>query len=158
VWKGTVQAQVVLETQLKNWALETPTYATGTEYLIYASGKYPNSHYSVDRYCGRTMPLASAQEDLKLLGENKNPEPIGAGINTPTYTRNLTLGSSGSDVIYLQQFLESKSFLKMPQGVAKGYFGQLTRKSLADWQKSVGIIPASGYFGPITRATIGGHY
>ena len=68
------------------------------------------------------------------------------------FSRNLTVGSRGVDVVRLQDFLESKGLLVMPQGVAKGYFGSLTRAALAAYQVSVGITPAEGYFGPITRA------
>jgi hypothetical protein len=71
-----------------------------------------------------------------------------------TFTRDLTLGSTGADVVSLQTFLESRNFLTMPVGVSKGYFGGLTQGSLARYQASVGIVPAVGYFGPITRSNI----
>lgn len=70
------------------------------------------------------------------------------------FTRNLTLGSTGSDVADLQTFLISKGVMTLPAGVAKGYFGPLTQQSLARYQASVGIAPAAGYFGPITRANV----
>ncbi len=70
------------------------------------------------------------------------------------FTRDLTLGSTGSDVVALQTFLESRGMLVMPVGVAKGYFGTITRSALARYQASVGISPAAGYFGPITRSDV----
>ena len=73
---------------------------------------------------------------------------------TVTFTMDLTMGSTGPQVVALQSFLESKGFLVMPVGVAKGYFGGLTRAALARYQASVGIAPAVGYFGPITRAKL----
>lgn len=69
------------------------------------------------------------------------------------YTRSISLGFEGADVIELQTFLESKGFLVMPKGVAKGYFGQITKKALASYQKSVGLPPV-GLFGPQTRARV----
>ncbi len=78
-----------------------------------------------------------------------------AFADTVTFSRNLSVGASGSDVISLQDFLETGGFLKMPQGVAKGYFGQLTRKALIAYQTSVRI-SATGYFGPITRGRLNG--
>jgi peptidoglycan hydrolase-like protein with peptidoglycan-binding domain len=36
------------------------------------------------------------------------------------------------------------------------YFGQLTKSALIEFQKNVGISPASGYFGPITRKYVNG--
>lgn len=69
-----------------------------------------------------------------------------------TYSKDLTIGSTGADVVALQSALESKGFLVIPVGVSKGYFGPLTQRALASYQASVGISPAAGYFGPITRA------
>jgi hypothetical protein len=71
-----------------------------------------------------------------------------------TFTTDLTIGSTGSEVSALQQWLVSKGFLTMPAGVAYGYFGSLTKSALAAYQASVGISPAVGYFGPITRAKV----
>ncbi|MES2470804.1 MAG: peptidoglycan-binding domain-containing protein [Patescibacteria group bacterium] len=74
-------------------------------------------------------------------------------VTTPAYTRDLTIGSTGADVVALQTFLVARGHLVMPPGVAMGYFGQLTRAALARYQASAGI-PATGYFGPITRANL----
>lgn len=71
-----------------------------------------------------------------------------------SFSRNLTIGSTGQDVIQLQTILESQGFLTIPQGVAKGYFGNATKAALARYQSSVGISPAAGYFGPLTRQRI----
>ncbi|MBI2482457.1 MAG: peptidoglycan-binding protein [Candidatus Vogelbacteria bacterium] len=70
-----------------------------------------------------------------------------------SFTRDLTIGSRGDDVSALQTLLESKGVLMMPAGVAKGYFGALTKSALAKYQASVGL-PATGYFGPLTRGQI----
>jgi hypothetical protein len=72
-----------------------------------------------------------------------------------SYSRSLSLGKEGSDVISLQTFLENKGFLTIPQGVAKGYFGNITKKALIKYQKSVGISPI-GIFGPLTRKSVEG--
>lgn len=73
---------------------------------------------------------------------------------TTTFTTDLTIGSTGSQVVALQTFLEQKGFLVMPVGVAKGYFGGLTKAALARFQAANGIVPAVGYFGPITRGRV----
>ncbi|MEK7553530.1 MAG: hypothetical protein AAB504_02520 [Patescibacteria group bacterium] len=70
------------------------------------------------------------------------------------FSTDLTVGSKGDAVTSLQSFLESKAMLTMPTGVAKGYFGNLTKAALAKYQASVGISPAAGYFGPKTRAYV----
>jgi len=66
-----------------------------------------------------------------------------------TFTRNLTIGSTGADVTALQQWLATKGFFTV---TPTGYFGPITQKALAAFQASVGISPAAGYFGPITMA------
>jgi peptidoglycan hydrolase-like protein with peptidoglycan-binding domain len=65
----------------------------------------------------------------------------------------LTYGSTGEAVVSLQTFLESHSFLSIPAGVAKGYFGSLTKAALMKYQASVDV-PATGYYGPITRGVM----
>ncbi len=70
------------------------------------------------------------------------------------FARNLTVGSTGTDVTALQQVLVDQGYLKMPKGVAYGYFGQLTKEALAAWQKANNVTPSVGYFGPKSRAKI----
>ncbi|MEY2640678.1 MAG: trimeric autotransporter adhesin [Candidatus Parcubacteria bacterium] len=71
-----------------------------------------------------------------------------------SFTRDLTLGSTGADVVALQDYLVAKGFLTIPAGVSKGYFGALTQSSLAKYQAAMAISPAAGYFGPMTRAKV----
>jgi len=69
-----------------------------------------------------------------------------------TFSRNLTIGSTGADVTALQTWLISKGFT-IAAG-ATGYFGSETRAAVAAYQSANGITPAVGYFGPITRAKV----
>ena len=71
-----------------------------------------------------------------------------------TFSKDLTLGSKGTDVTALQTWLAGKGF-SIAAG-ATGYFGAQTKAALAAYQASAGISPASGYFGPITRAKVNG--
>jgi peptidoglycan hydrolase-like protein with peptidoglycan-binding domain len=66
---------------------------------------------------------------------------------------------TGADVKQLQIFLNSQGFNVSETGVGSPgqettYFGPLTQKAVAKFQKAIGIAPAVGYFGPITRAFI----
>jgi hypothetical protein len=75
------------------------------------------------------------------------------------FTRDLTVGSTGSDVMELQQWLNSKGFTVAATGAGSAgmetsYFGPATKAALAKWQAANGVTPAMGYFGPITRAKI----
>ena len=75
-------------------------------------------------------------------------------VSALTFTTNLTLGSTGADVINLQQTLVAQGYLVMPIGVSYGYFGPLTQSAVAKWQAVKGISPAVGYFGPISRSVM----
>ena len=90
--------------------------------------------------------IASAFAALAFLGA----VPAFA-MTSMSMSSNLWLGSKGDDVVALQTYLETNGFLTMPSGVAKGYFGQVTKAALMSYQKSVGV-RATGYFGPMTRA------
>lgn len=76
----------------------------------------------------------------------------GSSSASATFTMDLTIGSTGSEVTALQNWLISKGH-SIPAG-ATGYFGAQTQSALAAWQAANGVSPAAGYFGPITRAKI----
>ncbi len=88
--------------------------------------------------------------------------PVSSGTYTPagsgTYYRDLTLGMSGSDVYALQRFLITQNkgpeARLLAQNGATGYFGNLTKYALAEYQYAIGIVPSTGYFGPMTRAKV----
>lgn len=81
------------------------------------------------------------------------------GGSTYNFTRDLTLGSKGDDVMALQQFLNAQGFAIAASGAGSAgnettYFGSLTQAALAKWQASKGVTPSVGYFGPKTRAAV----
>ncbi len=67
-----------------------------------------------------------------------------------SFTRDLTIGSTGSDVTCLQNALIAGGY-SIPAG-ATGYFGGETRAAVSAWQKASGVTPTAGYFGPRSRA------
>ncbi len=158
-WKGQVGNKITIGgiyawTGVPN---PPPYFKIGETYLVFAKSipnavsakNIPNNLIaSID--CGRTKLLTSSTEERTALGQAKIP----TDGSSYTFTKNLTVGFSGEDVVALQTFLEQKGFLIMPSGVAKGYFGLLTKNALAKYQTSKGIIPAVGYFGPITRKSV----
>jgi peptidoglycan hydrolase-like protein with peptidoglycan-binding domain len=73
-------------------------------------------------------------------------------------SRDLSLGSSGSDVSAVQQFLKAKGYLSVE---STGYYGQLTQEAVQKWQCEQGIVcsgtpSTTGYgnLGPRSRATL----
>jgi murein DD-endopeptidase MepM/ murein hydrolase activator NlpD/peptidoglycan hydrolase-like protein with peptidoglycan-binding domain len=70
----------------------------------------------------------------------------------------LTIGVRGSMVSRLQQFLISQHTGSAAEALtragATGYFGPATERALAEYQRAVGISPASGYYGLISRMRI----
>ncbi len=68
------------------------------------------------------------------------------------FTKDLTLGSTGPDVVALQKYLVKNQLMTMPVGVSYGFFGEITRAGVARYQLKHDISPTAGYFGPKTRA------
>src|SRR3989344_3808105 len=61
-----------------------------------------------------------------------------------SFTRDLTVGSTGTDVKCLQQYLNAKGFVVASSGPGSAgnessYFGPLTRAALAKWQAANGV-------------------
>ncbi len=101
--------------------------------------------------------IASLQSQIAALTAQ-----LGGGASataSASFTRDLTVGSVGSDVMALQQMLNAKGFTVATMGAgAPGaestYFGAKTKAALAAFQAANGITPAAGYFGPKTRAAV----
>ncbi|MEI6191049.1 MAG: peptidoglycan-binding protein [bacterium] len=64
---------------------------------------------------------------------------------TASFTRNLTVGSTGADVTALQT--------KLGVTPATGYFGAITKAAVVAYQTANGL-PATGYVGPMTLAKL----
>jgi peptidoglycan hydrolase-like protein with peptidoglycan-binding domain len=75
------------------------------------------------------------------------------------FTKDLSIGSKGTDVYNLQKFLNNHGFIIAKTGAgSKGNettkFGSNTKAALMKFQKAHGIVPATGNFGPATRLYI----
>jgi hypothetical protein len=80
-------------------------------------------------------------------------------ITSVAFTRTLQLGSTGSDVKALQQFLNSKGFKVSATGAGSpGFetstFGPATKAAVMRFQTANNIVPTSGIFGPLTRVKV----
>lgn len=129
----------------------------------------PSQYGNITTYSDGTISLAPKAGIKPAAGASitgQNVPVTGGGINVATagsqtgVNRNLTMGSSGSDVKSLQNFLINQGY-SIPAG-ATGYYGNQTKSAVASWQAKTGLdISASpngqadaGNFGPISRAAL----
>ena len=82
----------------------------------------------------------------------------GTTATSATFTRDLKLGDTGSDVLALQVWLNGHGYPLDSSGPGSpgnetDFFGTLTYNALVKFQAGNGV-PATGYFGPLTRAAI----
>ncbi len=103
----------------------------------------------------RTNTNSNVNANASVTGQVNGTTPgVGQvlGASTYNFTVDLSYGSTGPDVVALQQMLIDAGLLKI--AAPTGWFGPMTRAALAQWQAAHGVMPAVGYFGPITRAAI----
>lgn len=115
---------------------------------------------SVTGFYGPLTQAAVAKYNLAVASKTTTSCPTtSSGITSTTFTRSLTLGSTGTDVKALQIFLNSKGYTVSISGIgSKGqestYFGPATQKALIRFQIANKITPAVGFFGPVTRGYV----
>ena len=88
-------------------------------------------------------------ERANLSEREKYRDYSSGGTICQGFSRNLSIGSRGDDVLQLQQILIGNGLLQSSSGT--GYFGQQTKVAVGLWQMSSGI-PQVGIFGPKSRA------
>ncbi|MBI2056555.1 MAG: peptidoglycan-binding protein [Candidatus Sungbacteria bacterium] len=102
-----------------------------------------------------TAQIAALQAQLLILAGGTTP-PSG-GATACTFTKDLTLGSTGDDVMCLQKYLNGAGFQVSASGAGSpgnetSYFGTRTKAAVSAWQSANGVSPTAGYFGAISRA------
>ena len=115
---------------------------------------------------GYVGPLTRTQLNADQQTGSSVSAPEAPATTTPTtggtFGRDLKVGTTGSDVRALQQYLNSHGSVVAASGPGSvgqetEGFGALTKAAVARFQAAAGITPATGYFGPITRAYIVSH-
>jgi hypothetical protein len=109
------------------------------------------------------VPAANVQQPAPVVPLAPTAPPVSVPIGVspedmvqavvPLFTKTLRVGSRGADVEALQTVLELREFLKMPSGVAKGYFGGATQTALKKYQKVLKV-RQTGILDAATRAAI----
>ena len=137
-----------------NWMVQPlqPIYASEIGQTI-----YPTGNYSIDVVCPVTDNKCNFSPNFGDSGvfTISSSTPINPPTPCYNFTLNLTVGSTGADVVALQKFLQSKGFWPVGNNSndPSGYFGSLTKSALMAYQTSVGI-PATGFAGPLTLAKL----
>jgi len=112
-----------------------------------------------------TTAKADALSDLQaqvntLLAQIAALQAASAGTSGAacfTFTTSATVGSTGSEVMEIQKFLNGHGAQVAASGAGSpgnetSYFGSLTRAAVATFQAANGVSPTAGYWGPLTRA------
>ncbi len=138
----------------KSKALSAVLSVTTTIWLSGAVMLLPVAH-------GQTPADLQAQITALLAQIAALQAQLGGGASVAAaacnFTRALTVGSTGSDVMCLQKYLNGAGFKVSVTGAGSpgnesSYFGAKTKAAVAAWQAANGVAPAVGYFGSISRA------
>jgi hypothetical protein len=142
----------------RDWSLKERMDAV-TRIIADADDGEEEAENMVAKY--KALFAAAHAQDIDLpqdIEDALNDAGVAVIPDTSGFARDLTLGSTGSDVTSLQLFLISEATgsaaTTLSGSGATGYFGALTRAALAEYQAATGIAPAAGYFGPLTRARV----
>ncbi len=152
-YKGELGTSIIVRAQSSSAACGYDDgydrFAKGSVWAIYASGD-ETAGYTTNAHSFNTK-YASVAEAKESLGSKTAP--------VAAFARDLAIGARGEDVAALQRYLIEKgsgvSASALASMGATGYFGQLTKNALAEFQAKAGIAPSLGYFGPKTRTYIG---
>ena len=100
--------------------------------------------------------FALAALPLSVFADHALPEGYAATTQESACAimADLGLGSRDASVACLQQHLIEDGHLALSSPT--GYFGELTKAAVVEWQREKGIAP-TGYFGALSRAAFGAH-
>ncbi|MDO8514576.1 MAG: peptidoglycan-binding protein, partial [bacterium] len=132
------------EAAVKQWQTSHSLVSSGTPSTTGYGAVGPRTRNAITQSCGGTVVT---------------PTPTPTPTTTSTITRNLSRGSTGSDVIILQRILIAEGLLSNDS--ATGFFGALTEAAVQRFQAQNGIVSTGspnttgyGAVGPRTRTFI----
>jgi len=101
-----------------------------------------------------------ANVTASLNGQATPGTPATGGSCSTQWNTNLTVGSTGADVMALQKFLNMDSSTMVASsgagspGMETSTFGPATKAAVMKFQTKYGISPVAGYVGALTRAKL----
>ncbi|OBZ11042.1 MULTISPECIES: hypothetical protein [Bacillales] len=81
VWKGELGKQTTVYTAMSSASCGYEGFEVGQAYIVTAIGKPVKLETNI---CDLTKPLASAKEEIKLLGDGYGPQPLSSKKTMPT--------------------------------------------------------------------------
>ncbi len=132
-----------------------------TEACVSGSAPSGGTHPSGGTSSSTLSPDASPSHLESVVSQVPATSTVPVASSTILFAVNLKAGDHTPLVTTLQNFLIHAASGPGAAALAKAgtstYFGALTKAALIEYQKTVGISPASGYCGPMTRAYIASH-
>ena len=137
------------------WTKHFTTFATYTQTTNSTGGGSSSGGGSILSFGGvggasNPIPGATASTGIITTTTTSNQGQV-LGASTYHFANNLFVGSKGSDVTALQQFLIDSGY-SIPAG-ATGYFGSQTKTAVIAYQKA-NKLPQTGFVGSLTRAEL----
>jgi hypothetical protein len=125
--------------------------------LAMAGGVAVLPAFAADDVAAQIAALMAQIQMLQAKLASSQAAPVAGSYN---FAVNLTVGSTGDDVMNLQKVLNGDVETQVAasgvgsMGNETKTFGGLTKAAVIKFQKKYGISPAVGYVGPITRAKL----
>ena len=126
--------------------------------MIVGSGPLAPSAAGVEGHATPVLQNNSPNAKVAATTTSTRTTPAARGASHVSITHNHHLGDHSSDILALQQFLNSHGFTVATTGAGSpghetDFFGAKTFQALKKFQQAHGL-PATGYLGPLTRALI----
>lgn len=117
----------------------------------FTNGNFPEA-FSDNTFTVKDLSTKALEKNTKNQGVT-SADQTGSTVSDQeiTFTRRLSVGKRGDDVVLLQEILIDQGFLKASNPT--GYYGPLTSRSVQKLQ-SANKIQATGVVGPATRALL----
>ncbi|MBI2035481.1 MAG: peptidoglycan-binding protein [Candidatus Liptonbacteria bacterium] len=140
----------------KSKALSAVLSVTTTLWLSGAAALVPVA-VSAQTTADLQAQISALLAQIAALQAQLNASSGGSAAVSCNFTRSLTVGSTGDDVMCLQKYLNGAGYQLAASGAGSpgnetSYFGPITRGGVSKWQAANNVTPAVGYFGPISRA------
>ncbi len=140
-------------------AVSATTFSGGDGGVIVSGGGSGSGYTTTSVVTAQTSATTKAlTPTVYALATPASAPGLGGVASGYRFLKIVNIGSSGDDVKALQDILEVGGFLKVPKGVAKGYFGAQTKNAIKKFQKAHGIAKEGGggygNLGPKTRAKL----